>query len=125
MYKTRNQATAACRLGQVRLGGAKVKASRLLRIGDELEVQQRDVQRRVRVLALLERRVGAKLVVDYMEDLTSDEAWAAAREAAAARRENKVYASPVGGRPSKRQRRLMDEFLDSVERSAGRDEEES
>ncbi len=119
LYKTRNQAATACRLGQVlTAGGSPVKASRAARAGDEFEVVRGPLRRHVRVVAPLSKRVGAKLVAGYMEDLTSDEAWEAARRAAAERRSGAVFAEGSEGRPTKRQRRRLDAFLEEVERAS-------
>jgi len=66
------------------------------------------VERRVRVKALLDRRVGARLVPDYLEDLTPPEEYARAREQAAA---EGVPQRPRGaGRPTKKQRRQLKPF---------------
>jgi ribosome-associated heat shock protein Hsp15 len=69
VYRTRALATDACRLQRVRMEGNEVKASRLVRLGDVIEIRQEDVTRTVVVRGLLDRRVGAVLVSQYMEDV--------------------------------------------------------
>ncbi len=90
----------------------EVKASRLVRAGDLVEVDRHLLVHRLRVLEPIANRVGAKLVAGAAEDLTPEEEVRAAREEAARRRENRV----VGAKPSKRQRRAMEAFLDEVRR---------
>src|SRR6187399_1531815 len=70
LCKTRQQATDACRLQRIRIGGQDVKASRLIKLGDIIEVRQEDITRTVRVKQAIGIRVGAKLVPESMEDLT-------------------------------------------------------
>ncbi len=110
IFKTRNQAADACRLNQVTILGQPVKPSRLVRAGDLVEVEKDAVKRVLQVNDVLEKRVGAKQVADYVEDLTSDEAWEKARSAREQMRQNRVYQGEEGGRPSKRDRRQMDAF---------------
>jgi len=112
LYKTRQLATDACRLQRVRMGGQEVKASRLVRPGDIIEVRQEDITRTVRVKQAIGQRVGAKLVPENMEELTS----VAEQEAAARRREERRLNTMPGhtGRPEKRDRRVLDAFLDQM-----------
>src|SRR5690606_5920594 len=71
-YKTRTLATEACAGDHVKIGGVSVKPGRVVRRGEVVEVRLRDITRTVRVKAILEKRVGAKLVDDYLEDLTPE-----------------------------------------------------
>jgi ribosome-associated heat shock protein Hsp15 len=117
LCKTRDQATDACRLHRVRMGGQEVKPSRLVKPGDIIEVRQEDVTRTVRVKRAIGQRVGAKLVPENMEDLTP----AAELAAAAVRREERRLNTFTGfhGRPEKRDRRVMDRFLDEMREREG------
>lgn len=116
VFKTRSLAGRACRLGRVLVAGKEVKASRLVRVDDLLSVDRGELRLELRVVALLEKRVGAKVVAEYVEDLTSDEAKAEAGKVAAERRANRI-AMPWGdGRPTKLRRRRMSAFLEEVER---------
>ena len=94
------------------MGGSEAKASRLVRAGDVIEVRQEDVTRTVRVKEVLEQRVGAPLVGRYLEELTPPEELEAARRRREERRLNSAI-SPVA-KPSKRDRRALETFLDSV-----------
>lgn len=116
VFKTRSLAGRACRLGRVLVAGNEVKASRLVRVDDLLSVDRGELRLELRVVALLEKRVGAKVVADYVEDLTPDEVKAEAGRVAAERRANRI-AMPWGeGRPTKQRRRRMSAFLEEVER---------
>ena len=73
IFKTRNQAAAACKGGRVKIDGQAVKASREVKVGEEIKVSLTSFTRTIRVSALLENRVGPRLVADYMDDLTPPE----------------------------------------------------
>lgn len=74
IFKTRTQATDACKKGRVSVGdngdGVVVKPSRLIKIGDTIHVRKPPIQYTFRVLALAPNRLGAKLVPEYLENLT-------------------------------------------------------
>src|SRR6476646_8250634 len=110
LYKSRSLATAACNAGHVKVGGHSIKPSHDVRVGEVISAVAGSLHRTVKVLALLERRVGAKLVPDYLEDQTPPEEYARAREEAA----RSAILFPKGfGRPTKKQRRqLLHGFLE-------------
>ena len=108
-FKTRSEATEACKGNKVRLNGEAAKASRDVRPGDLIEVRKGPVQYSWRVKALLEKRVGAALVPDYAEDLTPEsekEKLHAPVETFFVRRERGA------GRPTKKDRRDIDPLSD-------------
>lgn len=111
VFKTRNQAAIACRNGQVRMAGVPVKASKLLRVGDQLEVKRGRVLISVIVIALLEKRIGPKAVGKFKEErILQEDPMVKVKS---------VPTRPSGqGRPTKRQRRIMESFLDEVERNS-------
>jgi ribosome-associated heat shock protein Hsp15 len=100
LFKSRSLATAACVAGHVRIGGEPVKPSRSVRIGEIVTLPTGHINRTVKVVGPLEQRVGAKLVPNYMEDLTPASEYLKPRESAAA----------GAGRPTKKQRRQMEHF---------------
>jgi ribosome-associated heat shock protein Hsp15 len=105
LYKTRSRAIAACHAGHVRIDGQRVKPSRPVRVGEIIEARTGEITRRYRVLEPLERRVGARLVPQYAEDLTPEEEYLRPREA----RRDPFFRRPKGaGRPTKRDRRMLD-----------------
>lgn len=73
LYKTRSQAGEACKGGKIKIDGISVKPSREIKVEDIIDVQQQGILKKVKVLKINKSRVGAKLVSDLMEDLTSPE----------------------------------------------------
>jgi len=124
IFKTRAQASAACRLNQVLVEGQFAKAARPIGVGTSLQVEKDQMTRTLKVLAISEKRIGAKLVPEHFEDITPKEEIeraAAIREQA---RLNRVYQVQGEGRPSKRRRREIEKFLDEVENTPIPDIEE-
>lgn len=109
VFRTRTAAIEACRAGHVKVGGERVKPARGLRCGDVLSVRMGPMTRTLKVVSLLDRRVGAKQVAEHLEDLTPPEELA--KRDATARGPKPVW-NPGQGRPTKRDRRLLDRFLD-------------
>ena len=70
VFKTRTIATDACKKGRVLMGGQPVKPSRTVKPGDIVDVRRPPVTYTFRVKAVTQNRLGAKLVPDYMENLT-------------------------------------------------------
>lgn len=107
IYKTRSLATEACKNGRVKIDDQPVKASRNLKIGDVLAINQNPLNKVVRVKAFLTNRVAAKLVIDYLEDLTPAEEY----ERVQMIRDLNWERRPKGlGRPTKQDRRQIDEL---------------
>ena len=111
-YKTRSEATTACNGGKVRLNGADVKPSKAVKVGDVIVVRKGPVTYTYKVLALIDKRQGPKLVPDFVENQTPQEEL------------DKLHA-PVetfflkrdrgAGRPTKKDRRQMDELWESLD----------
>jgi ribosome-associated heat shock protein Hsp15 len=110
VFRSRGDATNACRLGRVTIAGQAVKPSREVRVGDVVEVQRQYLRSKLQVVALLEHRVGAKLVPLYARDLTPEADVAAARERSLQDRLSRPVAPLF--RPSKQERRLLQKFLE-------------
>ncbi len=70
VFKTRTIATDACKKGRVMMGGLPVKPSRPIKEGDIIEVRKPPITYTFRVKATTQNRLGAKLVPDYLEDIT-------------------------------------------------------
>lgn len=107
LYKTRNLAAEACRLGKVSCNGVKVKPSREVKEGEVYEINIDQLHKRVKIKQLLANRVGAKEVEKYMEDLTPQEEYERlqiARSFVFEVRDRGI------GRPSKKDRRLLESF---------------
>lgn len=74
IFKTRTIATEACKKGRVTVGeGIVAKPSRMIKVGEVIHVRKSPVTYSFRVLALTENRLGAKLVPEYMENITPKE----------------------------------------------------
>lgn len=107
IFKTRNQATEAVKGGRVHVNGERVKPSRFVQIGDRIEAQLAALKRTVVVKALLEKRVGAKLVPDFLEDLTPPEEYEKRQTLA-----QSILKRDRGmGRPTKKDRRDIEKLL--------------
>lgn len=71
IFKTRTIATDACKKGRVTLsGGVTAKPSRMIKVGDVLDVRKPPITYTFRVKQLVENRLGAKLVPEYMANIT-------------------------------------------------------
>lgn len=109
LFKTRSMAAEACRGGHVTVNNVPARPSRDVRAGDTIVARAGGVRRTVRVRAVLEHRLGAPRVPEFLEDLTSPEEYERARAAREA--PGLPLRDPGAGRPTKRERRLLDAFL--------------
>ncbi len=106
LFKTRTEAADACKGGKVKVNGDAVKPSRELKVREIVTVQQGILRKTLGVKALLEKRVGAKLVAEYVEDLTPEEEYEKLRMQ---RELNSLGTTYEGkGRPTKKDRRRID-----------------
>lgn len=71
VFKTRTIATDACKKGRVTMNGVAVKPSRAIKVGDVIDVKKPPITYTFRVKALTGNRLGAKLVPDYLENITA------------------------------------------------------
>lgn len=111
VFKTRSLATDACKKSRVSVGGQTVKPSRTLKVGEVVTVRKPPIEYSFRVLALLTNRVGAKLVSEYMENVTPREQY----ELLELQRISGFVDRAKGlGRPTKKERRDLDQFADSL-----------
>jgi ribosome-associated heat shock protein Hsp15 len=111
-YKTRSLAAQAIDAGQARIDGERVKAAQPVRSGDRVVLRRAGLVWNVVVIALSDRRGGA---VDAATLYAEAPESVAARESEIARRKGAVASSPVAdGRPTKRDRRKLQEFLDEA-----------
>lgn len=108
LFKSRTLATSVCEASQVKVGGQTAKPSRSVKVGDVIVLPVADVTRTVRVRQLLEHRVGAPRVPDFMEDLTPPEEFDRARTEA----RSAGYRPKGTGRPTKRDRRILQSFFE-------------
>ncbi len=108
-YKTRNQATEACKKGQVQINGQTAKPSREVFPRDKIILRKNQVEYQLTVLDIPESRVGARIVVLYREDTTPAEAL---QHREVQRLAQAYYRAKGTGRPTKKDRRNIDDYLD-------------
>ena len=106
-YKSRSQATNACRQGHVRIDDQVIKPSREVFVGDKIKVRKNQVWRELMVLDFPKSRISAKLVNLYREDLTSKEAFKNTSFQSLSKTPKRDEGS---GRPTKKDRREIDEY---------------
>ena len=107
IFKTRTIAAAACKKGQVSIGGAQLKPSRVIKIGDQIDVRKPPITYSFRVLQAIERRVGAKLIPEILENVTSPEQYEILEISKVSGFIDRARGT---GRPTKKERRALDEF---------------
>jgi len=110
LFKTRSQATDACKSGKISIDDQSVKPSREIHIGDIIMIRQSPLIKTVKVKELLKSRVGAKLVENYMEDLTPEEEYTKLK---LLREVNFEIRDRGIGRPTKKERRIIERLKKS------------
>lgn len=111
VFKTRSEATDACKGGKVRVNGADIKPSKAVKVGDVIVARKGAVAYTYKVLELIDKRQGAKLVPLYAENQTPEEELAKLRapvETFFLKRDRGA------GRPTKKDRRQMDSLWDEL-----------
>lgn len=120
LFKTRSEASEACRLGRVRIGGDIVKAAKEVKEGDELSLSRRGIILSYKVVGIPKNRVGAPLVPQFAQDITSEEE---RKKLELLRAPSFERRDPRTGRPTKRERREIDRFKEDEDWS-GWDEDD-
>ncbi|MBO6117311.1 MAG: RNA-binding S4 domain-containing protein [Bacteroidales bacterium] len=110
IYKTRSLAAEACDLGRVMRDGATMKPSKEVNIGDVITINLNPLKKTVRVKAILKNRVGAKEVINYMEDLTPQAEYDKIEMMRMMYFEKRDSHT---GRPTKKDRRNIEKFKDT------------
>lgn len=112
VFKTRTEATDACKGGKVKISGSNVKPSRLVKAGETVEIRKGAVQYTYRLRQLTDHRLGAKLVPEYAENLTPQselDKLKAPVETFFLRRDRGT------GRPTKKERRVIENAWDELD----------
>lgn len=111
-FKTRSIATEACKKGHIKINGANIKPSKEVYIGEKITVRKNQINYQLEVIDIPPSRVGAKLVDLYRKDITPKEAF----ENQDLLKYSKDYYRKKGiGRPTKKDRRDLDEYVDDEE----------
>ena len=108
IYKTRSIAADACKNGRVTVNGVQLKPSRTFKIGDRFSVRKGPITYSYRVLQLSENRLGAKLVPEYMQDITAPDQLELLE---LARLAGKTGRDRGTGRPTQKDRRDIETFM--------------
>ena len=111
VFKTRSLATDACKMNRVSINGQLTKPSRLVKEGDVISVRKPPIEYSFKVLRVLNNRVGAKLVPEYMETVTPKEQY----DILELQRLSRFVDRAKGlGRPTKKDRRDMESFIEDM-----------
>ena len=119
-YKTRNIATEACKKGHIKINGEQVKPSREVYKNDKIIVRKNHINYQLEVLDIPLSRVGAKLVDLYRQDNTPKEAFEQAELQQLAQDD---YREKGEGRPTKKDRRAIDNLLNDFQEDLDDDDD--
>ena len=112
IFKTRSIAADACKNGRVTVGNVTVKPSRMVKVGETVSVRKPPITYSFRILKTIEQRVGAKLLPEIYENVTAPEQY----ELLEMTRISGFVDRALGtGRPTKKDRRSLDAFLEDIE----------
>lgn len=107
VFKTRSIASEACSKGRVMIKGMTVKSSKMIRVGDVVQIRKPPITYSFEVLALTDKRMGAKLVTNHLKDVTTPDQY----EILELNKLSGFVDRARGmGRPTKKDRREMEQF---------------
>lgn len=109
IFKTRTIASEACKKGRIMIGGIPVKSSRTIKAGDVIQIRKPPVTYSFKVLALTDKRMGAKLVPQFLENVTTPDQYEILE---LNRISGFVNRAKGTGRPTKKDRRELEQFVD-------------
>lgn len=109
IFKTRTVAADACKKGRVMIKGVNVKPSHMIKVGETIQVRKPPITFSFKVLALAENRMGAKLVPDFMENVTTPDQYEILEMNKISGFVNRARGL---GRPTKKERRDLEQFTD-------------
>ena len=112
IFKTRNQASEACRKGRIIIDDQAVKPSRVLKLGDVVQIRKPPVLYSYRVKDLLGKRLSARLVQEYFENITPE----SELDKLKVRETFFVTRDRGSGRPTKKERRTMDKLTGGLKK---------
>lgn len=109
-YKTRTLASDEIKKNRVSIGVQKIKTSKEVKIGDEITIRKNQIDYKIKVLEIPKSRMGAKLVPLHIKDITTKDQL----DLLKIRQESQNYYRNKGeGRPTKKDRREMEDYLDN------------
>lgn len=107
IFKTRSIAADACKNGRVTMNGSNMKPSRMIKPGDIISVRKSPIVYSFRIKQAIEKRVGAKLLPEILEDVTSPAQYELLEMSKISGFINRARGT---GRPTKKDRRELDDF---------------
>lgn len=111
IFKTRTIAAAACKKGQVSIGGTQLKPSRMVKVGDTVDVKKPPITYSFKILQAIEHRVGAKLIPEVLQNVTRPEQYELLEMSKISGFVDRARGT---GRPTKKERRALDDFRDDT-----------
>ena len=108
IFKTRTIAADACKNGRVMIDGVKQKPSRMVKEGDVMQVRKPPITYSFKILQAIQNRVGAKLVPEIMENVTTPDQYELLEMNRISGFVNRARGT---GRPTKKERRELDDFV--------------
>lgn len=111
IFKTRTIAADACKKNRVAIGNSNLKPSKMIKVGDVIDVRRPPVTYSFQVLGLSDKRMGAKLVPDFMKNVTSVEALEILEME---KMSGFVDRARGTGRPTKKDRREIEDFTEDI-----------
>jgi len=111
IFKTRSIAADACKNGRVTLNGVSLKPSRTIKEGDVVSVKKPPITYSFKVLKTIEQRVGAKLLPEIYENVTDPKQYELLQMSRISGFIDRAHGT---GRPTKKERRALDAFVDPV-----------
>ena len=111
IFKTRSLAADACTNGRVTFNGSTIKPSRMIKEGDTVHVKKSPITYSFKVLKAIEQRVGAKLIPEIYENVTDPKQYELLEMS---RISGFVDRARGTGRPTKKERRALDAFVEPV-----------
>ena len=112
IFKTRSIAVDACKNGRVTIEGVNVKPSRMVKVGGTVSVRKPPITYSFRILKTIEMRVGAKLLPEIYENVTAPEQYELLEMT---RISGFVDRARGTGRPTKKDRRSLDAFINEMD----------
>jgi ribosome-associated heat shock protein Hsp15 len=109
LAKTRSQASELISKGKIKLNNVQVKSSREPKVGDTIQISKNTAVYSYKIIQLLDKRVGAKLVEEYILDITSEEEKEKYRLYSLTQ---SVYRENGTGKPTKKDRRDINDFFE-------------
>lgn len=109
IFKTRTIAADACKKNRVMIGGVNMKPSRMVKVGDVIQVRKPPITFSFEVLALTDRRMGAKLVPNYLKNVTTPDQYEILEMNKISGFVNRAKGL---GRPTKKDRRELEQFTE-------------